>query len=43
MYLDFHVEKGGKLSQPVNEDWTTFAYILTGQLYLGKCQNWSIH
>jgi len=35
MYLDFHAEKGSKFSQPVSEGWTTFAYILSGQLYFG--------
>lgn len=35
-YLDFVLQKGAKLNQPVPSGWTSFAYILSGKAFFGS-------
>ena len=36
MYLDFRMDPGAKLNQPIPQGWTAFVYILSGKAYFGK-------
>ena len=36
MYLDFKLEKGAELDQPVPEGWNGFVYVLSGAALFGK-------
>ncbi|XP_071951525.1 pirin-like [Antedon mediterranea] len=35
-YLDFRIQKGGKVRQDLTRGWTAFAYILTGKALFGE-------
>lgn len=39
MYLDFKMEKDGRLVQPINKGWNTFIYILSGKAMFGPDEN----
>lgn len=36
MYLDFKLDKGAVLNQPVPEGWNGFVYVLSGAAYFGE-------
>ena len=36
MYLDFMLEPGARLDQPIPESWNGFVYILSGTALFGK-------
>jgi redox-sensitive bicupin YhaK (pirin superfamily) len=39
MYLDFRLDSGAEVEQPVPQGWTVFAYILTGKAQFGTDVN----
>ena len=41
MYLDFKLDPGAAMTQPVPEGWTAFAYVLKGKGEFGGDGSWT--